>query len=915
MAENNDDPEWIARLEETFERLAKLPEAERGAFLDEVCANDPQLRARLLVWLGSDERRAGFLEDPTIEGDGYSASADLLLGEMIGPYKVLEQIGEGGHGVVYLAEQRTPMQRRVALKVIKLGMDTKQVIARFEAERQALAMMEHPNIAKVLDAGATESGRPYFVMELVRGVPITEYCDKCKLPSRERLALFIDVCRAVHHAHQKGIIHRDLKPRNILVTLHDGSPVPKVIDFGIAKATNSRLTDKTLFTQFHQFVGTPAYTSPEQVEMSGLDVDTRSDIYSLGVLLYELLTGTTPIEAETLRQAAYAEIQRTILETEPPKPSTRMTDIRRRALPDSKLSVPEAAIDRELDWIVMKALEKDRERRYASASAFQQDVQHFLADEPVSAAAPSALYRFRKFARRHTAAVVIGSALLLGGVFSTWQAVSATRANDRAQAQTRRAESSELKARKNHYLSDMALAQQRFGEGRLDLVRPLLASHIPTNEEMDLRDFEWRYLWSQTHRELFTVVADDDPNDTISADQVADLSFSDDGSIMASSSCGHAVRGKGVVRVWDVNVKTRSPLFQFNIAAKWYSWVDVSPDGNYVAAAGRVRDLTEPTPEIVIWDVLQRQEFTRLTIPGAPVDGKPIQPRFLNNHQLCAGDRQGNLWIWDFQTKEEARRVPDHDAAVYSLQVSGNRLVTTSGQGPGADDSDRRLRIWDRASLDLLGTIELPTSKACHAAVSPDGKWVAAYASYTADVWIYRTDDGQQVEEVALETVAAGLSFTNDSAALIVLSDSGAMRFYDTADWSLMGQHSTPVSGASALADTAQGRFLAAGNDDGTITVFPGEVPAPITLKPSKKGARVVSIEYSPDNRFLGIGYHDGSMELWDAKTDELAHQFPSDSPGQMVVDEGYNWRCTGDFFAFSPDGRQLALPSRRILS
>ena len=300
--------------------------------------------------------------------------------------------------------------------------------------------------------------------------------------------------------------------------------------------------------------------------MSGLDVDTRSDIYSLGVLLYELLTGTTPIETETLKRVAYAEVQRVILETEPPKPSTRMTDIRKHALTNASLSIPDTAIDRELDWIVMKALEKDRERRYASASAFQQDVQHFLAHEPVSAAAPSTLYRFGKFARRHTAAVVIGTALLLGGVFSIWQAVRATLAKDHAQSQTARAEASELTARKNLYLSDMALAQQRLGEGRLDLVRPLLAAHLPTKDELDLRDFEWRCLWSQSHHELFTVVADDDPKDAIPADQVTDLSFSDDGSIMASASNGLAVRGEGVVRVWDV--KTRSALFQFNIAAK-----------------------------------------------------------------------------------------------------------------------------------------------------------------------------------------------------------------------------------------------------------------------------------------------------------------------------------------------------------
>ncbi len=355
-------------LEDIFETLTQLPADARAAYLDDVCRDDAAMRERLESWLASEERRDRFMAEP--EFSSSSGIDDDLVGQAVGPYKVLQQLGVGGYGAVYLAEQREPITRRVALKVIKLGMDTRQVIARFEAERQALAMMDHPNIAKVHDAGATESGRPYFVMELVRGMSITTYCDQCKLSANERLPLFMDVCRAVHHAHQKGVIHRDIKPSNILVTLHDGVPVPKVIDFGIAKATNVNLTDKTLFTNFQQFVGTPAYTSPEQVEMSGLDVDTRSDIYSLGVLLYELLTGTTPLESETLKQAAYLEIQQTIVESEPPTPSSRLSTLanaRQLEVAAARSDSPDRlrqALRGELDWIVMKALEKNRERRY-----------------------------------------------------------------------------------------------------------------------------------------------------------------------------------------------------------------------------------------------------------------------------------------------------------------------------------------------------------------------------------------------------------------------------------------------------------------------------------------------------------------------------------------------------------------------
>jgi len=341
------------------------------------------------------------------------------VGTTIGRYKLLEQIGEGGFGVVYMAEQQHPVRRKVALKVIKPGIDTRQVIARFEAERQALALMDHENIAKVLDAGATDSGRPYFVMELVRGVPITVFCDKNQLSSRERLELFVKVCRAVQHAHTKGVIHRDIKPTNVLVTLHEGAGVPKVIDFGVAKATGQQLTDKTLFTQFAQMVGTPLYMSPEQAEMTSIDVDTRSDIYSLGVLLYELLTGTTPLDQKRLQQAAFDEVRRLIREEEPLRPSTRlstMSDEARSISASLRRSDPKQLgklMRGELDWIVMKALDKERARRYETATALSRDVERYLHDEPVEACPPSAAYRFRKFARRQKTGLVIATVLTL----------------------------------------------------------------------------------------------------------------------------------------------------------------------------------------------------------------------------------------------------------------------------------------------------------------------------------------------------------------------------------------------------------------------------------------------------------------------------------------------------------------------
>jgi eukaryotic-like serine/threonine-protein kinase len=437
------------REQALFEAALPLSAAERAAYLDRACRGDAQLRQRVEALLQSLEEASEFMAEPAAPPPSQIVRASIPVtekpGDKISHYKLLQQIGEGGCGVVYMAEQTEPIRRRVALKVIKLGMDTKRVIARFEAERQALALMDHPNIARVLDAGATETGRPYFVLELVRGLKITDYCDQNNFSTEQRLDLFVQVCHAIQHAHQKGIIHRDIKPSNILVTVVDGRPVPKVIDFGIAKAIGQQLTDKTLFTAFEQFIGTPAYMSPEQAELSGVDVDTRSDIYALGVLLYELLTGHTPLDPKTLLAAGLDEMRRLIREKDPPRPSTRISTLegaeqttvanRRQAEPPKLIH----QVRGDLDWIVMKCLEKDRTRRYETANGLALDIEHHLKNEPVTAAAPTTVYRARKFVRRHKVglAMLAGMVLLLigGVVVSAWQAVRATRAERRALAE------------------------------------------------------------------------------------------------------------------------------------------------------------------------------------------------------------------------------------------------------------------------------------------------------------------------------------------------------------------------------------------------------------------------------------------------------------------------------------------------
>ncbi len=444
----------VPNVKAIFDRAVEIDSpVERQAFLTAECGNNDEVRRKVEALLQAYSDAGSFLDSPPVAGTPASAltgtygpngsvTADLpgrdeTIGTLIaGKYKLIEAIGEGGMGSVFMAQQTAPVKRAVAVKVIKAGMDSKAVLARFEAERQALAMMDHPNIARVLDAGTTESGRPFFVMELVKGVPITKFCDERRLTLRERLALFVPVCQAIQHAHQKGIIHRDIKPSNVLVAMYDDQPVPKVIDFGVAKAAGQPLTDRTLMTGFGAIVGTPEYMSPEQASFNQIDVDTRTDVYALGVLLYELLTGSTPIDHDSLGKAAILEVLRIVREVEPPTPSQRLS--KTDALPTiaANRKIEPIKLTRllrgDLDWIVMKALEKDRTRRYETASALTADVRRFLSEEPVEARPPSAWYRIGKLARRNkvalTTAALLGIVLVLATAVSSWQAVRAINA-------------------------------------------------------------------------------------------------------------------------------------------------------------------------------------------------------------------------------------------------------------------------------------------------------------------------------------------------------------------------------------------------------------------------------------------------------------------------------------------------------
>lgn len=466
-----------------FAAIEKPPGAKRIRFLDEACRGNANLRREVEQLIAAYQTPDTFLKQPVdLVGADDRAVAETE-GSQIGRYKLLEKLGEGGFGLVFMAEQTQPVRRKVALKIIKPGMDSKEVVARFEAERQALAMMDHPNIAKVLDAGTTDSGRPYFVMELVRGASLTEYCDTNRLETRERLRLFQIVCRAIQHAHQKGIIHRDLKPSNVMITLHDGRPVPKVIDFGVSKALSQPLTEKTLFTRYGQIVGTPQYMSPEQAEMSGLDVDTRSDIYSLGVLLYELLTGRAPFDAETLREAGFDGMRQIIREREPVKPSTCVSTLKNNAatLVSSQRSAQPDALRRtllgDLDWIAMKCLEKDRNRRYETANDLISDIERHLADEPILAGPPSVAYQVRKFYRRNRAAALVAMLIFttlliaLGGTALAW-----------AQERDAKQQAEQAQAEAQQRADDLAI-QTRKAEKTIEIFQRLLGGATPDVNE------------------------------------------------------------------------------------------------------------------------------------------------------------------------------------------------------------------------------------------------------------------------------------------------------------------------------------------------------------------------------------------------------------------------------------------------
>jgi WD40 repeat protein/serine/threonine protein kinase len=899
---------------------------ERAAFLDRACAVDQSQRRRVEALLRSHDEAGDFLKEPLVATSPSIAEASITEGPgtLIGRYKLLQQIGEGGFGNVYMAQQKEPVRRKVALKIIKLGMDSKEIIARFEAERQALALMDHPNIARVLDAGATQTGRPYFVMELVNGVAIGEFCDKNRLSTRPRLELFIAVCQAVQHAHQKGVIHRDLKPSNILVTLHDGKPVPKVIDFGVAKAINQELTEKTLFTAFGHMVGTPQYMSPEQAELSGLDVDTRSDIYSLGVVLYELLTGTTPLEAKQLRHAAYAELQRLIREEEAPRPSQRVSALGEwlSVVAQDRKCDPvqlQRLLRGELDWIVMKALDKDRTRRYETANSLARDLQHYLADEPVEACPPTVGYRLHKFARKNRSllmtAASFAAVLLLGATVSIWQAVLATqaetRANDNAQqaaaqkleAQEQAEKVKELNAklRATLYAAQMNLAQNALDARGIERVEELLELQRPKLGETDLRNFEWHYLYRVSHAEFHL------RGHTSNVNCVA---YSRDGKRLASG-------GADDVIVWDA--QTGKLLLRFTAVDKGaVSSVAYSPDGKHLATACNFWDAAKKSicGEAKVWDAESGKEIHFLQGHAGGINSVAFCP---GGNRLATGSVDKTVKVWDAQAGKEIMSLKGHTQEVVNVAFSpdGKRLASSSGQGAGSGETI----LWNAESGDKLYTLNAGNLSV---AFSPDSKRLASNSMSKVTVWNVQTGK----ELFTTKKISGGVlcvAFSPDGKRLATgASDmrsseghpnqGGDVKIWDAeSGQELVTLLAHPGSWGVKVAFSPDGKHLAsAGNK--SVKVWDTQArPNPRILKTVKADdpflppyAFVRGVSFSPDgkrlatsteNKSFGKGPQSqgGDVKIWDALTGQELFTLP-------VFDAKV---------VFSPDGKRLATTAK----
>jgi len=805
---------------------------QREAYLRQQCGGDAQLQTEVRDLLVHQEQLGGFLETCTnLSVATKSATNEFEEPRVIGPYTVREKLGEGGMGTVYVAEQTSPIRRKVAIKIIKPGMATSDVVARFEAERQALAMMDHPHIARVFDGGATSDGQPYFVMELVRGVPIVEFCDQQKLTLRERLELFTNVCLAVQHAHQKGIIHRDLKPSNVLVAEIDGRLVPKVIDFGVAKAIDQKLTDQTIYTQFAHMIGTPMYMSPEQAGLGVVDIDTRSDVYALGVLLYELLTGNTPFDRDMLKQGGFDEIRRIIREVEPLCPSAAVGTLRAQSqstVAAARRSAPRKLCDGlrgELDWIVLKALEKDRSRRYESASELAQDIQRYLDDEPVKACPPSLGYRLRKYVKRRKTLLATVALVLLMMIASTavsaWYALDAHSARLLADAESQRAREHADQARQLLYAGDLRLAGLAARRNDVERRRELLMQHVPVGEETDLRGFEWHFLWKQIEMR---------PR--------------------------HLLQSTG-------------PLY----------FVCFSPDKRLLAAAGQDAAIR----------VLDAHDFAVLaTIESGQleVNGLAFSP---DCRLLASAGDDGNICLWDTADQRLVRRIKAYDSLAYQV------VFTPDGKALASCGDDPRIRFWDVETGKRLKTIGQHDSVVECLSMARNGMLASGSADGTTvltnlaaagenDSTSFDPRNAQWVRGITNWNKGAVTctAFSPDDALLAHGQKGGLLTLYDVPGGAVIARQILP-DGIQSVAFCPKANddalFLAAGDRGGNVHLLPvdwefGAQGMITSLSESTElrqwkahDSRVYALAFHPDGKRLVTAGEDGRLLLWNLET------------------------------------------------
>jgi WD40 repeat protein/serine/threonine protein kinase len=856
--------------------LQQEDKAQRQAYFDEACAGRPELRRQVEELLRLYEGAGSFLQKPAAESaatlDFHDAVEERLPTEapdvVIGPYKLIEQVGEGGMGTVWMAQQTEPVKRMVALKLIKAGMDSKQVIARFEAERQALALMDHANIARVLDAGTTSAGRPYFVMDLVKGIPITNYCDEHCLTPRQRLDIFIPVCHAVQHAHQKGVIHRDLKPSNVLVALYDGKPVPKVIDFGVAKATGQTLTESTLITGFGAIVGTLEYMSPEQAEINQLDIDTRSDIYSLGVLLYELLTGSPPFTKEDL-EIGLLETLRVIREMEPPKPSRRLstseglpTLAANRGTEPAKLT---KLVRGELDWIVMRCLEKDRNRRYETASALAADVQRYLHDEPVRACPPSKWYRFRKFVRRNRRAVATAAAAALMLVVAVAALATSTVLISRQHSATEKARDS---LRRDTYFHRIALAHRELSADNLARALQFL-DECPT----DLRGWEWQYLMRLCRFEPLVVREKTEVNS---------LAFSPEGELFA------AALGDGSIKVWNSRTGTEVRTFPAHTDAVFS--VAFNPDGRHLASTGADRN-------VKVWDwTTGRNVFTCPSQSDADHNrGMGYVVAFSPDGRRLAAGSDGAVTLWDWENQRPALPpLTGHAKKGISVAFSADGRLLASGSWSG------EVMIWNAESGERLQTLSHHDNPVSALAFSPDGRYLVS-GSFDRRVIVWDARIGKRLQTIEPRNgLVLGVAFSPDGLRIVSAGEEKTVQVWDPAT----GREVLDLRGhtemSQGVAFSPNGQRLASSGGDGTVRVWDGtplrrdEAQEAFTL--SQHVTEVWTMAVSPDGRSIasaGLGA-DAPVKVWDVKSRSESFEFGGHSSVVFCA-------------AWTPDGRSIA--------